>query len=78
MKACKVSCIACGKCVKECSFEAITVANNIAYIDPSKCRLCRKCETVCPKNAIVAVNFPPRKPKVETPVTPVSETQKAE
>ena len=78
MKACKVSCIACGKCVKECSFEAITVANNIAYIDPIKCRLCRKCETVCPKNTIVSVNFPPRKPKVETPETPASETQKAE
>ena len=55
MKACKVSCIACGKCVKECSFEAITVENNLAYIDPAKCRLCRKCEAVCPKNAIVAV-----------------------
>ena len=85
MKACKVSCIGCGKCVKECSFEAITVTNNLAYIDPNKCRLCRKCETVCPKNAIVSVNFPPRKPKVEAPVAdapkaeaPVAEAPKAE
>ena len=64
-KACKVSCIGCGKCVKECPFEAITLANNLAYIDPAKCKSCRKCEAVCPKSAIVAVNFPPRKPKVE-------------
>lgn len=68
-KVCKASCIGCGKCVKACPFEAITLANNLAYIDPEKCRLCRKCEEACPKGAIYAVNFPPRKPKteVETP-----------
>ncbi len=65
MKACKAACIACGKCAKECSFEAITVANNVAYIDADKCRLCRKCEKVCPTGAITAVNFPAPKPKQE-------------
>ncbi|MBP3510738.1 MAG: Fe-S cluster domain-containing protein [Prevotella sp.] len=58
MKACKAACIGCGKCAKECQFEAITIANNLSYIDPDKCRLCRKCEKVCPTHAIVAVNFP--------------------
>ena len=58
MKACAVSCIGCGKCEKECPFGAITVENNLAYIDHQKCRLCRKCVAVCPKKAIVAVNFP--------------------
>ena len=62
MKACQVSCIGCGKCEKECNFAAITVEGNLAYIDPEKCRLCRKCEKVCPKHAIVAVNFPAPKP----------------
>ena len=66
-KACKVSCIGCGKCVKVCPFEAITLENNLAYIDPAKCKSCRKCEPECPKSAIHAVNFPPRKPKVEVP-----------
>ncbi len=61
-KACMNACIGCGKCMKECNFEAITVENNVAYIDPEKCRLCRKCESVCPTGAIHAVNFPPRKP----------------
>lgn len=58
VKACAASCIGCGKCVKECKFEAISVEGNVAYIDASKCRLCRKCEKVCPRHAIVAVNFP--------------------
>lgn len=73
-KACKVACIGCGKCVKTCDkFEAITIENNLAHIDQDKCKKCRKCEEACPKGAIVAFNFPPRKPKAE-----VEETQKPE
>ncbi len=64
-KACKVACIGCGKCVKTCPFEAITLENNLAYIDPNKCKSCRKCEEACPQGSIVALNFPPRKPKTE-------------
>ena len=64
-KACTAACIGCGKCVKVCPFEAITLENNLAYIDPDKCKSCRKCEEVCPQNAIIALNFPPRKPKAE-------------
>ncbi len=65
-KACAVGCIGCGKCVKACAFDAITLENNLAYIDPAKCRLCRKCVTECPTNAIWEVGFPPRPPKTET------------
>ncbi len=67
MKACKAACIGCGKCAKECAFDAIKVEGNVAYIDAEKCKLCRKCEKVCPTGAIVAVNFPA--PKVK-PVAP--------
>ncbi len=63
MKACKVACIGCGKCEKECQFGAITIENNVSYIDPDKCRLCRKCVEVCPTHAIIAVNFPAPRPK---------------
>ena len=69
-KACTVSCIGCGKCVKTCPFEAITLENNLAYIDPDKCKSCRKCVEVCPQNTIIELNFPPRKPKEEAPVAP--------
>ncbi|MCX6254557.1 MAG: 4Fe-4S binding protein, partial [Bacteroidia bacterium] len=64
-KACKVACIGCNKCFKVCEFDAITIENNLAYIDAKKCTFCRKCVTECPTNAILELNFPPRKPKVE-------------
>jgi len=64
-RACKVACIGCGKCVKVCEFDAIVMENNLAYIDAKKCTFCRKCVTECPTNAILELNFPERKPKVE-------------
>ncbi len=57
-KACSVACIACSKCQKACPFEAITIENNLAYINDDKCRLCRKCVNECPTSAIVELNFP--------------------
>ncbi|MBE6286920.1 MAG: Fe-S cluster domain-containing protein [Mediterranea massiliensis] len=71
-KACKVACIGCGKCVKVCPFEAITLENNLAYIDYNKCKSCRKCEEACPQGSIIALNFPPRKPKADAATTPVA------
>lgn len=61
MKACKVSCIACGKCFKACKFDAITIENNLSYIDYNKCKMCRKCVNECPTHAITALNFPVKK-----------------
>lgn len=64
-KACSVACIGCTKCEKECKFDAITIVNNLAFIDSDKCKLCRKCAPVCPTGSIIEENFPPRKVKVE-------------
>lgn len=64
-KACTVACIGCSKCFKVCPHEAITMADNLAYIDDDKCKLCRKCVEECPTFSIHELNFPPRKKKVE-------------
>lgn len=73
-KACAVACIGCGKCVKACQFEAITLENNLAYIDFEKCRLCKKCVEECPQHTIKAVNFPTPKPVAEAPAAPEQTT----
>ncbi len=74
-KACSVACIGCGKCEQVCAFDAITIKNNLAYIDYEKCKLCRKCVTVCPTNAIHEINFPVRKPKPPVEKKPAAKTE---
>ncbi|MDX2442329.1 MAG: Fe-S cluster domain-containing protein [Bacteroidales bacterium] len=64
-KYCSVACTGCTKCFKVCPFEAITMGNNLAFIDGDKCKLCRKCVVECPTNAIHELNFPPRRVKEE-------------
>ena len=57
-KACSSACIGCGLCEKTCQHGAVTVTDNVAYIDFAKCKLCRECEAVCPTGAIHGVGFP--------------------
>jgi len=71
-KNCSVACIGCSKCFKVCPYEAITMENNLAFIDAEKCKLCRKCVTECPTSAILEINFPP--PRIKEPAE-TSETE---
>lgn len=54
-KNCKVACIACRKCEKACEFGAITIENNLSFIDSTKCTACLKCVGVCPTGAILSL-----------------------
>lgn len=65
-KNCSVACIGCTKCFKVCPYEAITMENNLAFIDSEKCKLCRKCVPECPTDSILEINFPP--PRIKEPV----------
>jgi len=50
--ACSAGCIGCKMCTKVCEYDAITVENNLAFIDYSKCTNCGKCAQVCPVKVI--------------------------
>ncbi len=52
MKVCEESCIACKRCVKVCDANAITVEDNLAFIDTVKCTNCGACIAVCPRKSI--------------------------
>lgn len=52
---CSVGCIGCKICEKNCEAGAITVINNHAVIDYSKCTSCGVCAEKCPKKIILPV-----------------------
>lgn len=56
--ACKVGCIACGKCAKVCEYDAIHVTDNLASIDNTKCVGCGKCAETCPVQCITVFAKP--------------------
>lgn len=55
MDVCQVSCIGCGMCERECKFDAIHVVNGVAQIDYTKCKNCKMCTKVCPRDCITPV-----------------------
>ena len=57
-KACKNACIACKKCEKTCPNGAISVQNNLAVVDYSKCTNCAACVKECPTGCLKTVFFP--------------------
>lgn len=45
-------CVGCGICVDECAVEAISMNDDIAFIDEDKCIRCGVCHDVCPEDAV--------------------------
>lgn len=61
IKSCNASCIGCGKCKKECPADAITIEDNLAHIDSTKCSLCGNCVTACVRHSIHITGDPLKK-----------------
>ncbi len=62
IKECKVGCISCGLCEKNCPVDgAITIENNLAVMHYELCVDCGLCAQVCPRNTITDTRKEERK-----------------
>ncbi len=56
-KSCNYGCMGFGSCVKACPFDAISIVDGIAKVDPMLCKACGKCVNTCPKNLIELIPY---------------------
>lgn len=49
---CAYGCIGLGDCKAACEYDAITVCNGLAAVNPDKCKACTMCVSACPKKLI--------------------------
>ena len=54
---CTTGCLGQGSCTAVCRYDAISVVNGTAYVDPEKCVGCRDCTYACPKGLITMVPY---------------------
>jgi electron transport complex protein RnfB len=52
IKGCEQACLGFGDCVRVCAFDAISIKNGIASIDPHRCTACGTCVRTCPRLVI--------------------------
>ena len=51
-KDCIYGCIGFGDCVEACQYDAISICDGIARINPQMCKACKMCVKTCPKGLI--------------------------
>lgn len=61
VSGCSYGCMGIGDCVNECDYNAITICNGAAHIDPDLCKACGKCAKACPKSLIDIVPYSEKK-----------------
>jgi Na+-translocating ferredoxin:NAD+ oxidoreductase RNF subunit RnfB len=52
VKTCKIACIKCGLCVKNCPRQCIELRNNAPVVDLTKCDSCGTCVEKCPTKVL--------------------------
>jgi Na+-translocating ferredoxin:NAD+ oxidoreductase RNF subunit RnfB len=52
VKACKIACMKCGACARNCPEHCIELKDNIPVVDLSKCSSCGTCTDKCPTKAL--------------------------
>jgi Na+-translocating ferredoxin:NAD+ oxidoreductase subunit B len=57
VQGCTYGCLGFGDCFRACNYDAITMVDRLAIIDPSKCTGCKACVPACPRNLISMVPF---------------------
>ena len=77
MKTCKVGCIKCEICVKNCPEKCITMVNGIPEVDYSKCTSCGVCVSKCPTKVFKMLQNDIIVGKVFEEIKPVEEPVKA-
>ena len=57
MKTCKVGCIKCEICVKQCPEKCIAMVNGIPEVDYAKCTSCGVCVSKCPTKVFKMLQY---------------------
>ncbi len=64
MERCLYSCLGLGDCVDTCPFNAVSIADGLAVINPRCCTGCGKCVEICPRSVLELI---PVRARVQIP-----------
>ena len=56
-KQCSHGCMGYGSCVQICEYNAISIIDGVAVVDPDLCQACGKCLKICPNNVISLIPY---------------------